>query len=97
VLLNRLCLRLPGNAECIPPTGIHGFSPAQIDTDSISKRQHVAGGDAASWYLDFTLPESAEAASFELHINSITGGEGPLAPALVQFSNVRGWRVLSLP
>jgi len=97
VLLNRLCLRLPGSAECIPPQGIQRFSPAQIDRDSVNEPQQVAGEDAASWYLSFALPESEGAISFELHIDGITGGDGPLAPTLVQFLKVRGWRGLSLP
>lgn len=97
VLLNRLCLRPQGNAECILPTGIHRFSLSKFDTDSIHEPQHVAGGDVAPWYLEFALPGSAGPDDFVLQISGIATAEGPLAPTVVQFSNVRGWRVLSLP
>jgi hypothetical protein len=97
VLLNQLRIRLPGHPAGIPPSGIYIPSLARIDTASVNEPHHVAGGDGASWYLDFTLPGAERATSFELQVSGFTTAEGPLAPTLVSFSNVRGWRVLSLP
>ena len=97
VRLNQLRVWLPDDSAPIPPGGVYVPLVAAVDKDLVDEPQHVPGGDSASWYLDFALPAAGQATSFDLEVRGITTAEGPLAPILVRFSHVRGWRVISLP
>jgi hypothetical protein len=96
VRLDRLRVHLSDGSPGLPPAGIYGPALVRIDGGSVTEPQHVAGRDGKSWYLAFDLPGLAKT-SFDLQVDGIVTSEGPLPGTRIHFSNVRSWRIISLP